>query len=400
MRCPARLLCASLLVAIAPAFAQSNTTASDLAQRILIVDTHIDAPGMLQESWRDLSIHTDREFDWPKAKAGGLDIAFMSIYTSPSEDAAGTAYSIANQQIDAVIALASRAPDKFAVLTSPHDIERLRTGGKVLLPMGMENGAPLAGKLENLQFFFDRGVRYITLAHSAANAIADSSYGVERKWNGLSPFGRELVARMNRLGMMVDVSHLSDAATAEAIRLSRVPVIASHSAFRHFTPDFERNISDELAIAIAKKGGVVQIPFGTAFVNPQAAANIQAKFRGREALRQRNEAARAAGQPEEDRAAWEAAWEKAHPPLATDIEAVLVQIDYGVKLIGIDHIGIGSDFDGVGGELPDQLRTAADFPKLIAGLKARGYSDTDIGKIMGGNFLRSWKLIEAGADRR
>ena len=149
MRRPARLLCASLLVAIAPALAQSNTTADALAQRILIVDTHIDAPGMLQESWRDLSTHTDREFDWPKAKAGGLDIAFMSIYTSPSEDAAGTAYSIANQQIDAVIALASRAPDKFAVLTSPHDIERLRTGGKVLLPMGMENGAPLAGKLEN-----------------------------------------------------------------------------------------------------------------------------------------------------------------------------------------------------------------------------------------------------------
>ncbi|MDO5611208.1 MAG: dipeptidase [Pseudomonadota bacterium] len=400
MRRSARLLCASLLVAIAPALAQPDKAAGELAERILIVDTHIDAPGMLQESWRDLTIHTDREFDWPKAKAGGLDIAFMSIYTSPGEDAAGTAYSIANQQIDAVIALASRAPDKFAVLTSPRDIERLRTGGQVLLPMGMENGAPLAGKLENLQFFFDRGVRYITLAHSAANAIADSSYGVERKWNGLSPFGRELVTRMNRLGMMVDVSHLSDAAATEAIRLSRVPVIASHSAFRHFTPDFERNISDELAIAIAKKGGVVQIPFGTAFVNPQAAANIQAKFRGREALRQRNEAARAAGQPEEDRAAWEAAWEQAHPPLATDIEAVLVQIDYGVKLIGINHIGIGSDFDGVGGELPDQLRTAADFPKLIAGLKARGYSDTDIGKIMGGNFLRSWKLIEAGADRR
>ncbi|PJK14460.1 peptidase M19 [Lysobacteraceae bacterium NML07-0707] len=369
--------------------------ARQLAQKLIIVDTHIDAPGMLQDGWRDLSGETDREFDWPKSRAGGLDVAFMSIYTSAAEDAAGTAYGIANQQIDAVWALASRAPDKFAVLTSPRDIPRLRRNGRVLLPLGMENGAPLAGKIENLHFFYKRGVRYITLAHSAANALADSSYGAARKWNGLSPFGREVVTEMNRLGMMVDVSHISDDAAAEAIALSRAPVIASHSAFRHFTPDFERNISDALAKAVAASGGVVQIPFGTAFVNPQAAANLQAKFRQRDALQQRNAAARAAGQPEESVAEWEAAWAHEHPRLSTDIEAVLAQIDYGVKLVGIDHIGIGSDFDGVGGELPEQLRSVADFPRLIDGLKARGYSETDIGKIMGGNLLRVWREVEA-----
>lgn len=377
--------------------APPSDTAKQLAQKLIIVDTHIDAPGMLQESWRDLAGDTDREFDWPKSRSGGLDVAFMSIYTSPSEDAAGTAYSIANQQIDAVLALAARAPDKFAIITSPRDIPRLRRNARVLLPLGMENGAPLAGKIENLRFFHQRGVRYITLAHSAANALADSSYGLARQWNGLSPFGREVVAEMNRLGMMVDVSHISDAAATEAIALSQAPVIASHSAFRHFTPDFERNISDELAKAIAAKGGVVQIPFGTAFVNPQAAANLQAKFRAREALRQRNAAAKAAGQPEESTSEWEAAWAREHPPLSTDIEAVLAQIDYGVKLIGIDHIGIGSDFDGVGGELPEQLRSVADFPHLIDSLSARGYSQTDIGKIMGGNLLRVWREVEARA---
>src|SRR3546814_559176 len=167
--------------------------------------------------------------------------------------------------IDSVEALAERHPDKFALLRSPKDVDALRKGDRVLLPLGMENGAPLGDDLANVQFFFDRGVRYITLAHSAANAIADSSYAIERKWHGLSPFGKQVVAEMNRLGIMIDVSHLSDESAAEAIKLSTVPVIASHSAFRHFTPDFERNISDELAKAIADGGGVVQHPFGTAY---------------------------------------------------------------------------------------------------------------------------------------
>ena len=395
------VLAIALAIAAAPgAHAQQATDAArKLAQDAVIVDTHIDAPGELSDGWRDLTGRTDREFDHAKAREGGLDVAFMSIYTSPAQDAKGTAFHSANQQIDSVLALAARAPDKFAVLTSPRDVRRLLAGGRVLLPMGMENGAPLGDDLKNLQFFFDRGVRYITLAHSAANRIADSSYGVERKWNGLSPFGRQLIAEMNRLGMMVDISHVSDAAAEQAIALSRVPVVATHSAFRHFTPGFERNISDALAKQVAARGGMVQIPFGTGFVNATAAANMQAKFRERAALQARNAQARAAGQPEEDEAAWSAAWDKAHVPPATPISAGLDQIDYGVKLIGIDHVGIGSDFDGVGGELADGLRTVADFPNLIAGLQARGYSDADIRKILGGNFLRAWTAIEAGAAR-
>jgi membrane dipeptidase len=285
------------------------------------------------------------------------------------------------------------------VLTSPGDVERLRADGHVLLALGMENGAPIGDDLAQLQVFHDRGVRYITLAHSASNRISDSSYDRNHQWKGLSPFGRKVVAEMNRLGIMVDVSHLSDAAVLQAVEASRVPVIASHSGFRHFTPGFERNLSDELAKAIAAKGGVIQVTFGSAFVNPQMAADTVAEFQAEAALDERNAAARAAGKPEEDEAAFNAEWKRTHPPRPTKIEAVLEQIDYGVKLVGIDHIGLGSDFDGVSGNLPEGLSSVADYPNLVAGLQKRGYSDDDIRKILGGNLLRVWTAIEAGARK-
>ena len=395
------IYCALMLAAMSASAQPSSEAARKLAQDAVIVDTHIDAPGMLMDRWMDLGVDAKgREFDYPKARAGGLDVAFMSIYTSPRQDADGSAWQVANEMIDSVEALVQRHPDKFALLRSPKQVDTLRKGDRVLLPLGMENGAPIGNDIKNLQFFFDRGVRYITLAHSAANRIADSSYQIERKWHGLSPFGKQVVAEMNRLGIMVDVSHLGDESAAEAIALSTVPVIASHSAFRHFTPDFERNISDALAKAIADKGGVVQIPFGTAFVDPQGAADTQAHFRATNALNQRNAALKAAGKPLEDNNAFDKAWADAHPAPQTKIDAVLDQVDYAVKLIGIDHVGIGSDFDGVGGELPDGLRTAADYPNLVAGLQARDYSDADIRKILGGNLLRAWAAIEAGSKGR
>ena len=391
------LLLVSLLVAT-PAFADAPEAARTLAQQAVIVDTHIDAPGILQETWADLGQEApDREFDYPKARRGGLDVAFMSIYTSHGEDEAGTAWQTANAMIDSIEALEDRHPDRFAVLRSPKDVWRLSQGERVLLPLGMENGAPLGDELENVKFFFDRGVRYITLAHSGNNRISDSSYALTKKWNGLSPFGRRVVAEMNRLGVMVDVSHLGDASAKEAIALSRAPVIASHSAFRHFTPDFERNISDALAKAIADKGGVVQVPFGTAFIDPASAADTQAHFRAIDDFEKRNAQRKAQGQPEQDREAFDKAWEAAHPPRRSTLAQVLDQIDYGVKLLGVDHVGIGSDFDGVGGELPDELKTVADYPALVAGLQARGYAEDDIRKILGGNLLRTWAAVEAAA---
>ena len=398
---PYRVATLALLLMTGNALAADNTTAArQLAQDAVIVDTHIDAPSMLLEEWQDLGELTpSREFDYPRAREGGLDVAFMSIYTSPEEDELGTARQVAHRQIDAVEAMVGRHPGKFAKLTSPGDVERLRAGNHVLLALGMENGAPIGDDLAQLAKFHARGVRYITLAHSASNRISDSSYSQKHQWQGLSPFGKKVVAEMNRLGMMVDVSHVSDAAAAQAIALSSVPVIASHSGFRHFTPGFERNVSDELAKAIAAKGGVVQITFGIGFVNRQAADNMQAYFRASAALGERNAAARAAGKPVEDEAAFDKEWQRTHPTPATPIEAVLDQIDYAVKLIGIDHVGLGSDFDGVSGNLPEGLRNVADYPNLVAGLQARGYKDDALKKILGGNLLRVWTAVEAGSEQ-
>lgn len=386
--------------AAAGALPAAPEAARRLADEAIIVDTHVDAPTGLLETWHDLGQAVPgREFDYPRARVGGLDVAFMSIYTSAAQDEDDSARAVANQQIDAVEALVQRHPDKFALLRSPDDVERLAAGGRVLLPLGMENGGPIGEDLAGLRFFFDRGVRYLTMAHGANNALADSSYSPEKRWNGLSPLGREAVAEMNRLGMIVDVSHLSDDAARQAIALSQAPVVATHSAFRHFTPGFERNIPDDIAKALAEKGGVVQVPFGSAFVNPQMAADTLAYFVEVAKFHEGNRALAEAGKPTRSLAEFDREWEAAHPPRETELAAVLDQIDYGVKLLGVDHVGIGSDFDGVGGNLPEGLRSVADFPRLVAGLQERGYSEADIRKILGGNLLRAWRAVEAAAAR-
>ena len=231
----------------------ATTAATRLAQDAVIVDTHIDAPTELLAEWRDLGALTPgREFDYPRARQGGLDVAFMSIYTSPQEDQLGTARAIAHRQIDAVEAMVGRHPGKFALLASPGDVERMRADNHVLLALGMENGAPLGDDLTQLTKFHARGVRYITLAHSASNRISDSSYDRNRQWQGLSPFGRQVVAEMNRLGIMVDVSHLSDAAVKQAVELSSVPVIASGGAgaVDHFAPAVAAGADAVLAASV------------------------------------------------------------------------------------------------------------------------------------------------------
>ena len=372
--------------------AQAPEVARRLAQDATIVDTHIDAPEGLRDYWNDLALPTPtREFDYPRARAGGLDVAFMSIYTSADEDDAGTAWQSANAMIDSVEALVQRHPDKFALLYSPRDIARLQRGGKVLLALGMENGAPIGDDLSQLAKFHARGVRYITLAHGRNNRISDSATDSTPRWHGLSPFGQQVVKEMNRLGIMVDVSHLSEEAIKQAVALSSVSVIASHSALRHFTPGFQRNISDENVKAIAAKGGVVQLPFGSLFIDAAAADAYAQVLREREAYRQAKAAALAAGKP------LTLAEPKSPTPPPTSMNAVLDNIDRIVAIAGIDHVGIGSDFDGVDGELAAELRSVADYPMLVAGLQQRGYRDADIRKILGGNLLRVWREVEQAA---
>lgn len=178
----------------------------------------------------------DGDFDYPRAVQGGLNAPFMSIYVPASLDNSKASIQLANTLIDTVEAIVARAPDKFAIATTVADVRKQFTQGLISLPLGMENGSPIQGDLANLQHFYDRGIRYITLAHSQSNHISDSSYDIRKRWQGLSPFGKTLINQMNNLGMLIDISHVSDQAFCQVIELSRAPVIASHSSIRFFTP--------------------------------------------------------------------------------------------------------------------------------------------------------------------
>ena len=231
---------------------KASEKAIKLAQENLLIDTHIDVPYRIYHKWDDVSKATEGgDFDYPRGVKGGLNVPFMSIYIPANLEfeGKGKSYQLANQLIDGMEALAQRAPDKFAIATSTSDVEAQFKQGLMSLAMGMENGSPMEGEMANLKHFFDRGVRYITLAHSQSNHISDSSYDIRRKWKGLSPFGKELVKEMNNIGMLIDVSHISDDAFYQVMELSKVPVIASHSSLRKYTPGFERNMDDKMAVS-------------------------------------------------------------------------------------------------------------------------------------------------------
>ena len=363
-----------------------------LARDALIADTHIDAPDRLRsEGWRDLAVSApEREFDFPRARDGGLDLVFMSIYIPSDLEAAGEdSRPLANQLIDSVEALVGRAPDKFALVRSPAEAEAAQRSGKVGLALGMENGAPIAGDLDNLRHFHARGVRYITLAHALSNHLADASFDELRPWEGLSPFGREVVAEMNRLGLMIDVSHLSDAAVRDVLEVSKAPVIATHSSARHFTPGFERNLDDELARALAAKGGVVHVNFGSSFLTPEANAWF-VEMRAARAIW----LASGGGIDDAAKDAWMKEYRARHPFPFADLAAVADHIEHFIDLVGVAHVGLGSDFDGVGDSLPAGLKSVADYSNLVAELLRRGHSEADIRQVLGGNLLRVWREVE------
>ncbi|MBY6064702.1 dipeptidase [Pseudidiomarina sediminum] len=371
----------------------ASPEARKIAQENMLIDTHIDVPYRLTEDWEDVSQATQRgDFDYPRAVEGGLNVPFMSIYIPARlEQTPGASKQLAHQLIDSMEALAWRAPDKFAMAYSVADVEQQFADGKISLALGMENGSPMEGDMANLKEFFDRGIRYITLSHSQSNHIADSSYDLRRQWNGLSPFGKELVKEMNNIGMMIDISHVSDDAFWQSIELSKAPVIASHSSLRRYTPGFERNMSDDMIKALGENGGVIMINFGSTFVT-------QAANRYRDMLKQQIEQVKEQYGAESDEAKQRIAELEADNPFPfATLEQVLDHIDHVVKLIGIEHVGIGSDYDGVGDSLPVGLKDVSTYPNLVQGLLDRGYSEADIKKILNENLLRVWREVEAYA---
>ncbi|MBU2917112.1 dipeptidase [Psychrosphaera sp. F3M07] len=368
--------------------------AKKLAHETIILDSHIDVPYRVHKKWVDVTKATKGgDFDHPRAVAGGLNAPFMSIYIPATYEGEGKDFGVqlAHQLIDSVEAIAQRAPDKFAVAYSTADVYSQFEQGKISLPMGMENGSPIANSFENLAMFHERGIRYVTLSHSLSNHISDSSYDLRRQWKGLSDFGKKLIPEMNRIGMMIDISHVSDAAFYQALELTQTPVIASHSSLRKFTPGFERNMDDEMIKALAKNGGVIQINFGSSFVSaaPQEWQNkLKAKLEKENAKWGEEKAERIAKLYKEN-----------NPYPFASLDTVLDHIDHVKNLVGVDYIGIGSDYDGVGDSLPRDLKDVSYFPQLVQGLMNRGYSDADIKKILSGNFMRVWKQVEQFAAK-
>jgi membrane dipeptidase len=371
--------------------AEVSAAARALAHDSMIVDTHIDVPMRVMTNWVDVGKETDGgDFDYERGRRGGLDIPFMSIYTPATAEEEGKSYALANQLIDSVEAMVGRAPGKFALVRSVQDAEKAMQRGLMGLAMGMENGSPIDGKLENLQFFRDRGISYITLAHSLSNHISDSSFDEKRQWNGLSPFGKEVVAEMNRLGIMIDISHVSDEAFWQVLELSAAPVIASHSSARQFTPGFERNMSDEMIVALARAGGVMQINFGSSFLTRKSRDWYDQMKEARKAFLEENGFDLHGSEVK----SFFRSYRAEHPfPFAT-LDDLMAHFQHVIELVGIEHVGIGSDFDGVGDSLPEGMKDVSFYPQLVERLLKLEYSAQDIKAVLGGNLMRVWREVE------
>ncbi len=379
--------------------------ADELAHRYIIVDGHVDLPYRLREqgfrlepAFLNLPVQTDEgDFDYVRAKKGGLDAPFMSIYLPARlQQERGASKRLADTLIRMVEGIVAAHPDKFALAYSPAEVRRNFKKGLVSLPMGMENGSGLEDDLANVAYFHQRGIRYITLTHAKDNLICDSSYDTTRTWNGLSPFGRQVVAEMNRVGIMVDISHVSDSAFWQVMEISKAPCIASHSSCRKFTPGFERNMNDDMIRALAENGGVIMINFGSTFLDGEVARK---RDEMRAELGRQLDSLGLDWRSDEAKPVIEAYMDAHRDELFADVARVADHIDHVVRLVGVDHVGFGSDFDGVGDSLPTGLKDASAYPNLIYELLRRGYSKRDIRKICGENLLRVWKQVERTARK-
>ncbi len=378
--------------------ASQDTSLMEKAKRIhdeaIVIDTHCDTPMVMMSRKMDLGKRSDKtDVDFIRMKEGGLDASFFACFVSNNLDDKHPSKN-ALEMIDEIYQQVEGHPDIAALAFSPADIRRIEKAGLRAILIGIENGGPVEGSLRLLRDYYRLGVRYITLTHSNHNHICDSSTDEAKpKWNGLSPFGEKVVAEMNRLGMMIDVSHISDEAFWDVLKVSRAPVFASHSCARAIC-SASRNLTDDMIKALAEKGGVVQVNFYSAFLDEEFKKKSDATWKKLQPqldkLKEKYEKKR--------HLYWEEAmalWKK-HGPEAPKIDVVLDHIDHIVKLVGVDYVGLGSDFDGAS-SFPQGLENVSKFPMITYHLLKRGYSETDIKKILGGNFLRVFEQVIATA---
>jgi membrane dipeptidase len=353
--------------------AKLRERAMKLHREAIVIDTHNDITSAITDDGFDMGAKDTsgkNQTDIPRMKEGGLDADFFAIYVAAKYAKEGGAARRALDMIDGVYEQARRHPESLEMAFTSDDIRRIHKTGKIASLMGIEGGHAIEDSLSALRQFYRLGVRYMTLTHTNTNNWADSAGGInnpaEKRHGGLSDFGREVVREMNRLGMMVDVSHVADDTFQDVIETTQAPVIASHSSCRALT-NVPRNLTDDMLKALAQNRGVVMINFYNGFINTEyARPGAQAP---------------------------------AKPANVATMEMLIQHFEHAIKVAGIDHVGIGSDFDGVDGMLPGGMEDVSKLPAITYELLKRGYSDADVKKVLGGNMLRVMAEVEEAARK-
>ncbi|HEX5470548.1 MAG TPA: dipeptidase [Lacipirellulaceae bacterium] len=362
----------------------------------LVIDGHNDMPWEIRQqggsSFDKMDISKPQptlQTDIPRLRAGGVGAQFWSVWVPTETYYRREAFAMTNEQIDLVKRMIARYPKTFELALTADDIERIHKKGKIASLIGVEGGHSIEDSLDELNNLFMLGARYMTLTHTDTLKWADSATDEPRN-NGLAPFGRKVVQRMNELGMMVDLAHVSAKTMRDAIEVSGAPVIFSHSGARAVA-DSTRNVPDDVLRSLREKDGVVMVNFFSGFVVPAAAKNFQESVNyERELNKKYNDPKRVKHEM--------ALWKKAHPYPRGTIQDLLDHIDHIAKVAGVERVGLGSDFDGVS-KLPEQLEDVSCYPYITQGLMNRGYTDEQIRGILGGNLLRVFREVEAYAAK-
>jgi membrane dipeptidase len=404
-----RMLLLSCLVLAAASLAAQSTNPSDtpisakaraIQESAIVVDTHADTPQRFLDEGFDIGSTDPNDIghiSLDKAHRGNLGAEFFSIWVDPEINQGHFAQHTFDL-IDSVYEQAAHHPDRMMMAFSVADIERAHKEHKLAALMGIEGGHSIENDMHLLRDYYRLGVRYMTLSWSNTNEWADSSGDIDdpkiQHHNGLTDFGKQVVLEMNRLGMMVDISHVADKTFWDAIAVTKAPVIASHSSARALV-DAPRNMTDDMLRAVAKNGGVVQVNFFSGFDDEDFLKALRAQQKDQAAAIQKFiDSFRAQGKPvnyiEVDRIEREWMAKIPRPPFKSLID----HIDHIAKVTGVDHVGLGSDFDGVSGATPQGMDSAADLPRITQALLDRGYSADDIKKILGGNLLRVFRKVE------
>jgi membrane dipeptidase len=366
----------------------------------IVIDTHADTPGRFVDEGFDMATDTpvtEGHMDFGKVRAGNLGAEFFSIWVNPQIKTGYTKRAL--DMVDSVYEQARKHPDQMVMAYSAEDIVKARTGPNKRLAalMGLEGGHAIENNIRVLRDFYRLGVRYMTLTWSNTNEWADSSGDIDdaniQHHNGLTDFGKDVVREMNRLGMIVDISHVADKTFWDAIETTKAPLIASHSCARALN-GHARNMTDDMLRAVGKNGGVVMVNFYSGFVdeNYRLAYNAQKPEREK-AVQEYKDQMKARGEDPDKPGHFDIEKQYAEKIPRPPFESLINQIDHVAKVAGIDHVGLGSDFDGIT-SLPQGIDSVADMPKITEALVARGYSEQDIRKILGENLLRAFRDVE------